>query len=118
MHDARLGAPYNALPVDLGELMSRLLPLALAQTQQGCALKVIPRAAFGPPWKGEVAVLADLDACLIRNRKIIRARSGKGPHRSSGSSPGPGRRLSMSRPPLLARLGNPGTPGATSDATA
>ena len=63
LHDAHLSVADNAPPTQLGELMDRLPPLALAQTPQQLALEFIPRPAVGSPRERVVAVLTHLDAC-------------------------------------------------------
>ena len=64
LHNARLGIANDGLTVDLGEVMNRLVPVAVPQTQQRLALEAIAGSAADTPRKRIIAVLTDLDAGL------------------------------------------------------
>src|SRR5262249_51110986 len=71
LHDACLGVTDDALAVDLGELVDRLLSPAQAQPPQRLALEVVPGSAVGPPGERVVAVLTHLDAGLARLVQLL-----------------------------------------------
>src|SRR5262245_61699289 len=71
LHDPRLGETDDTLPVDLGEFMNRLFPLALPQTHESRALEIIPWAAVGSPGKWVIAILSHLDAGLARLGQLL-----------------------------------------------
>src|SRR5262249_36028415 len=71
LHNARLGVANDPLPAEFGELVDRLLPLALAQTQERHALELIPWAAVGPPGARFVAVLSHLHAGPARLGQLL-----------------------------------------------